>query len=63
MLQETPRAAADQEQEVVGLFLNYDAGASFTDQEPAPLNEHSHRLRPLLHQRTSRLAFEHLNLF
>ena len=38
MLQETPRAAADQEQEVVGLFLNYDAGASFTNQEPAPLN-------------------------
>ena len=26
------------EQEVVGLFLNYDAGASFTNQEPAPLN-------------------------
>ena len=38
ILQETPRAAADQEQEVVGLFLTYDAGASFTNQEPAPVN-------------------------
>lgn len=38
ILQENPRAAADQEQEVVGLFINYDAGASFTNQEPAPVN-------------------------
>ena len=38
ILQKTPRAAADQEQEVVGLFLTYDAGASFTNQEPAPVN-------------------------
>ena len=38
ILQESPRAAADQEQEVVGLFINYDAGASFTNQEPVPVN-------------------------
>ena len=38
ILQKTPCAAADQEQEVVGLFLTYDAGASFTNQEPAPVN-------------------------
>ena len=38
ILQETPRAAADQEQEVVGLFRTYNAGASFTNQEPAPVN-------------------------
>ena len=38
ILQETPRAAADQEQEVVGLFRTYDAGASFTNQEAAPVN-------------------------
>ena len=38
ILQEIPRAAADQEQEVVGLFINYDAGASFTNQEPAQVN-------------------------
>ncbi len=38
ILQETPRAAADQEQEVVGLFINYDAGKAFTNQEPAPVN-------------------------
>ena len=38
ILRKTPRAAADQEQEAVGLFLTYDAGASFTNQEPAPVN-------------------------
>jgi hypothetical protein len=29
ILQETPRAAEDQEQQVIGLFLSYDALASF----------------------------------
>jgi hypothetical protein len=33
----TPRAAEDQQQEVVGLFRTYDAGASFTNQEAAPV--------------------------
>jgi hypothetical protein len=32
------RAAEDQEQEVVGLFLTYDAGASFTNQDAGPVN-------------------------
>ena len=37
ILKDTPRAAEDQEQEVVGLFRTYDAGASFTNQEAAPV--------------------------
>ncbi len=31
IIKDTPRAAEDQQQEVVGLFLTYDAGASFTN--------------------------------
>ena len=38
ILQGTPRAAEEQEQEVVGLFLTYDAGASFNNQDAAPVN-------------------------
>jgi hypothetical protein len=38
ILKGTPRAAADQQQEVVGLVRNYDAGASFTNQDAAPVN-------------------------
>jgi hypothetical protein len=38
ILQDTPRAAAEHEQEVVGLFRTYDAGASFTNQDAAPVN-------------------------
>ncbi len=38
ILQDTPRAAAEQEQEVVGLFRTYGAGASFTNQDAAPVN-------------------------
>ncbi len=39
ILKDTPRAAAEQEQEVVGLFRTYDAGtASFTNQDAAPVN-------------------------
>ncbi len=38
ILQHTPRAAVEQEQEVVGLFRTYDAGASFTNQDAAPVN-------------------------
>ncbi len=37
-MQDTPRAAAEQEQEVVGLCRTYDAGASFTNQDAAPVN-------------------------
>jgi hypothetical protein len=37
-LKGTPRAAAEQEQEVVGLVCKYDAGASFTNQDAAPVN-------------------------
>jgi hypothetical protein len=33
ILKDTPRAAEDQQQEVVGLFRNYDAGASLNNQE------------------------------
>ncbi len=33
ILKGTPRAAEEQEQEVVGLVRNYDAGASFVSQE------------------------------
>jgi hypothetical protein len=33
ILQDTPRATEEQEQEVVGLFLTYDAGASFNNQK------------------------------
>jgi hypothetical protein len=36
ILKDTPRAAEDQQQEVVGLFRTYNAGASFTNQDPAP---------------------------
>jgi hypothetical protein len=38
ILKGTPRAAADQQQEVVGLVRNYDAGASFTNQDAEPVN-------------------------
>jgi len=38
ILKDTPRAAEEQEQEVVGLFRTYDAGASFTNQDAAPVN-------------------------
>ena len=38
ILKDTPRAAEDQQQEVVGLFRTYNAGASFTNQDPAPTN-------------------------
>ncbi len=38
ILKGTPRAAEDQQQEVVGLFRTYrDAGASFNNQEAAPV--------------------------
>jgi hypothetical protein len=37
ILKDTPRATEDQEQEVVGLFRTYDAGASFTNQDAAPV--------------------------
>ncbi len=37
ILNGTPRAAEDQQQENVGLFRTYDAGASFYNQEPAPV--------------------------
>jgi hypothetical protein len=33
IMKDTPRAAEDQQQEVVGLFRTYDAGASFNNQE------------------------------
>ena len=36
ILKDTPRAAEDQQQEIVGLFRKYNAGASFTNQDPAP---------------------------
>jgi hypothetical protein len=36
ILQDTPRAVEEQEQEVGGLFLTYDAGASFNNQDAAP---------------------------
>jgi hypothetical protein len=38
ILQDTPRAATEQEQEFVGPFRTYDAGASFTNQDVAPVN-------------------------
>ena len=38
ILKDTPRAAKDQQQEIVGLFRTYNAGASFTNQDPAPTN-------------------------
>ena len=38
IMKDTPRAAKDQQQEVVGLFLTYNAGASFTNQDAAPVN-------------------------
>ena len=38
ILKDTPRAAKDQQQEVVGLFLTYNAGVSFTNQDAAPVN-------------------------
>jgi hypothetical protein len=38
ILHDTPRAAAKQQQEVVGLFRTYDAGASFNNQNVAPVN-------------------------
>ncbi len=38
ILQDTPRAAAKQQQEVVGLFCTYDTGASFNEQAAAPVN-------------------------
>ncbi len=37
ILQDTPHTEAEQEQEVVGLFRTYDAGASFTNQDAAPV--------------------------
>ena len=37
ILQETPRAAEDQQQEVVGLFRTYDAGAAFNNQDAPPV--------------------------
>ncbi len=38
ILQDTPRAAAEQQQKVVGLFRTYDAGASFNNQNAASVN-------------------------
>jgi hypothetical protein len=37
ILKGTARAAEDQQQEVVGLFRTYDAGASFNKKEAAPV--------------------------
>jgi hypothetical protein len=37
ILNETPRAAEDQQQEVVGLFHTYDAGSAFNNQDAPPL--------------------------
>jgi hypothetical protein len=37
ILQDTPRATEEQELEVVGLFLTYDACASFNNQDAAPV--------------------------
>ncbi len=37
ILKGTPRAAEDHQQEVVGLFRTYDAGASFNNQEATPV--------------------------
>ncbi len=41
IMKDTPRAAEDQQKEVVGLFLTYDAGASFTNQDAAQCICHS----------------------
>ncbi len=37
ILKDTPRAAEDQQQQVVGLFFTYDAGAAFNNQDAQPV--------------------------